>query len=167
MSDCDEGDVPYVGRYCRGCGVWAPDAVDVTGIARLPQCPVCLSQWPINLVQRSPHDGFVPLYPDKVSVAQQFDKELRDRLNAKRDRKIYADPTGKGCMIGPTPVVELDVFIGNNELRLNAATMMQALQEYLDRRVIGTAPRVTALDHHVVGQDQIFVARLKSPGVAK
>jgi hypothetical protein len=35
-------------------------------------------------------------------------------------------------------------FIGNNALRLNAATINQAVQEYLDRNMI-TAPRVTSI----------------------
>ena len=28
-------------------------------------------------------------------------------------------------------------FVGNNTLKLNAATVMEALQEYLDRRTVG------------------------------
>lgn len=35
-------------------------------------------------------------------------------------------------------------FIGNNALRLNGSTIIQAVQEYLDRNMI-TAPRVTSI----------------------
>lgn len=34
---------------------------------------------------------------------------------------------------------------GSNELVLNEATMMEALQEYLDRRMTTFAPRVTGV----------------------
>jgi hypothetical protein len=35
---------------------------------------------------------------------------------------------------------------GNNVLKLNAATAMEAVQEYLDKRMGNFAPRVTAIE---------------------
>lgn len=36
-------------------------------------------------------------------------------------------------------------MIGNNELHLNQATLIQAMQEWLDKRLLGYAPKVTAV----------------------
>lgn len=80
MSDMDEGDVPYVGRYCRSCGVRADSGawyeailratLDVdtgTGASRLDRaggdhavCCVnvdCAAPWPAALIERAPYDG--------------------------------------------------------------------------------------------------------------
>lgn len=52
MSDCDEGDVPYVNRACQICNL------SEGGFAHAPQaCPNCKVVWPENLIERSPHDG--------------------------------------------------------------------------------------------------------------
>jgi len=36
-------------------------------------------------------------------------------------------------------------MVGNNQLNLNAATMMQALQEWIDKRWSGKAPKVISI----------------------
>jgi len=48
MSDCDEGDVPYVKKSCH-CGL-----VEQEGVTT---CPLCGRAWPENLLERSPYDG--------------------------------------------------------------------------------------------------------------
>lgn len=36
-------------------------------------------------------------------------------------------------------------MIGNNEMHLNEATMIQAMQEWLDKRMPGYSPKVTSV----------------------
>lgn len=47
-------------------------------------------------------------------------------------------------------------MIGNNQLNLNQATMIEAMQEYLDKRMGPFAPKVTAVGFHRAGMDETF-----------
>lgn len=52
-------------------------------------------------------------------------------------------------------------MIGNNELRLNEATMMQALQYWLESKMPNGAPTVTGIDKPNQ-YDAVFIVRLES-----
>lgn len=55
MGDCDEGDIPLQGRWCK-CGQGAPP--ESTPDAMWPRsCPWCDAVWPENLQTRYPYDG--------------------------------------------------------------------------------------------------------------
>jgi len=46
---------------------------------------------------------------------------------------------------------------GNNELRLNDATVIEALQEYFDKRFTGAPVRVTSVKRESSGYDSTFI----------
>ncbi len=50
---------------------------------------------------------------------------------------------------------------GNNELRLNDATMIEALQEYFDKRFTGAPFSVASVKHEQSGYESTFVVRVE------
>lgn len=54
-------------------------------------------------------------------------------------------------------------MIGNNQLNLNAATVMQALQEWINKRMGEHAPRVVSINHSKQGYDETFCVGIESP----
>ncbi len=51
-------------------------------------------------------------------------------------------------------------MIGMNELRLNEATMIQAVQEWLDRKMPHGAPKVRNVKTDKSGYDEVFIVTL-------
>ena len=49
MSDMDEGDTPYQGLFCKGCGLCAREGETT--------CTECNLPFPANLEERSPYSG--------------------------------------------------------------------------------------------------------------
>lgn len=56
-------------------------------------------------------------------------------------------------------------MIGNNELHLNMATMNMAVEEYLNRQLVGTKLKVTNVSERLTAGTVTFV--VKSEAVAK
>lgn len=54
-------------------------------------------------------------------------------------------------------------MIGNNQLNLNAATVMQALQEWINKRMGEHAPRVVSISHTKQGYDETYCVGVDSP----
>lgn len=54
---------------------------------------------------------------------------------------------------------------GSNEMRLNTATMMLALQHYFDTVLFteGKAPRITGIDKDTSRYDTVFVVKCDEP----
>lgn len=50
---------------------------------------------------------------------------------------------------------------GNNTLELNEATLIEAMQEYLDKRMTEHSPRVTAVKSSKVGLSDGFTVRVE------
>lgn len=51
---------------------------------------------------------------------------------------------------------------GNNELKLNEATMIEVVQEWIDRQLPGGAPTVTSVKGSSSGYDLTFTVSLSS-----
>jgi len=54
-------------------------------------------------------------------------------------------------------------MIGKNQLNLNAATVMQALQEWINKRMGEHAPRIVSINHSKQGYDETFCVGVESP----
>jgi hypothetical protein len=54
---------------------------------------------------------------------------------------------------------------GNNELRLNEATMIEAVQEYLDKRAIVPKDRVTSVKANNSYGFEVKIAEAEAPAV--
>lgn len=50
---------------------------------------------------------------------------------------------------------------GNNELRLNDATVIEALQEYFDKRFTGAPVNVTSVKREQSGYESTFVVQVE------
>jgi hypothetical protein len=54
-------------------------------------------------------------------------------------------------------------MIGNNQLNLNPATVMQALQEWINKRMGDNAPKVVSITVDRQGYGETFCVGLESP----
>jgi hypothetical protein len=54
-------------------------------------------------------------------------------------------------------------MIGCNELKLNEATMIQIVQEWLDRQMPGGAPKVKGVSGGMRNSEDQFTVRTESP----
>jgi hypothetical protein len=54
-------------------------------------------------------------------------------------------------------------MIGNNQLNLNAATVMQALQEWINKRMGEHAPRIVSINFSKNGFDETYCVGVESP----
>ena len=54
-------------------------------------------------------------------------------------------------------------MIGNNQLNLNPATVMQALQEWINKRMGEHAPRVVSINHSKQNYEETYCVGIESP----
>lgn len=83
MGDLDEGDVPYIGMYCVGCGLYGTDRAS---------CPECGSKWPLFLEKREPYDGGPPVHrtPESTTEYNRIYAFIRRQYKTTKSRELLA-----------------------------------------------------------------------------